>query len=562
MKLVMTLLVRNEEDILVMNLEHHLSQGVDFFIVTNNCSVDSTPKILQTYVDRGLMEVIDEPSDTYAQAVWVTRMAQRAVQLSADWIFHADADEFWVATQPGCLLRDVIPELSRESPLWNVDRWNAALHVGDDEQDWINPALVKFFDTQSINQHGHSLPPKVLHRAQAGIQVAQGNHSVVWPSPGVTPHECRDLVILHFPYQGYQNYEKKIVQGGRAYSANPDLSDAVGSTWRKDYLSWMAGLLPATCKRRLVKKKIWNEMKSAGRLRLSPNPLVVQPISFDVADQERFFDADEGVICLADENYFFGVRLLYHSLRQKRPLTVYDLGLSNESRQWVSSCPDIRIRAIPQTALISAIRNACGTSTMQKRTKREWPLWICPELILDAPYRQVAWIDADAIVLRGINKMFSLIKKMPFITQENLAPEQTANPPELLEKLPLGHQNPVEDILLNAGVSGWCLDRDRSILEGYNYPIRRIFQAGALSRDAVRWHDQGCLIWALQNAGFNSSILRPKQWNCCVKHSRLSGWTINPVSDDDEICKWLETARRAEPDAKIVHWNGHAVPWG
>ena len=71
MKLVMTLLVRNEEDILVMNLEHHLSQGVDFFIVTNNCSVDSTPKILQTYVDRGLMEVIDEPSDTYAQAVWV-----------------------------------------------------------------------------------------------------------------------------------------------------------------------------------------------------------------------------------------------------------------------------------------------------------------------------------------------------------------------------------------------------------------------------------------------------------------------------------------------------------
>ena len=63
-----------------------------------------------------------------------------------------------------------------------------------------------------------------------------------------------------------------------------------------------------------------------------------------MADQERSFDADEGVICLADENYFFGVRLLYHSLRQKRPLTVYDLGLSNESRQWVSSHPDVRIR--------------------------------------------------------------------------------------------------------------------------------------------------------------------------------------------------------------------------
>ena len=174
---------------------------------------------------------------------------------------------------------------------------------------------------------------------------------------------------------------------------------------------------------------------------------------------------------------------------------------------------------------------------------------------------RISLIDADAIVLRGINRMFSLIKKMPFITQENFAPEQTANPPELLEKLPLGHQHPVEDILLNAGVSGWCLDRDRSILEGYNYPIRRIFQAGALSRDAIRWHDQGCLIWALQNACFNSSILRPKQWNCCVKHSHLSGWTIDPRSDDADICRWLKNARQHESDAKIVHWNGHSVPW-
>ena len=561
MKIVMTLLVRNEEDILVMNIEHHLRQGVDFFIVTDNCSVDSTCKILQSYVDRGVMEVVNEPSDNYAQAVWVTRMAQRAVQLSADWIFHADADEFWVAAQPGRSLRDVILELGCESPLWNVHRWNAALHRGDDRKGWINPSWVKFFDTESINQHGHSLPPKVLHRAKEGVQVAQGNHSVIWPSSGVTPSECRDLVILHFPYQGYQNYEKKIVQGGRAYSSNPNLPGAVGSTWRTDYLKWMAGLLPSTCRQRFVTKKIWNEMKSSGRLRQSPNPLSNQTMNSEVVDQPKSFDADEGVICLADENYFFGVRLLYHSLLQKRPLTVYDLGLSYESLQWVSSHPSVKVRAIPQTPLISSIRHACGNSTMPKRTKREWPLWICPELILDAPYRRVAWIDADAIVLRGINKMFALIRKMPFITQENFAPDCTANPKELLEKLPLGHQNAVEDILLNAGISGWCLDRDRSILEGYNYPIRRIFQARALSRDSVSWHDQGCLIWALQNAGFNSSILRPKQWNCCVKNSSLSGWKIDPSSDDVTICKWLKDARQHESDAKIVHWNGHTVPW-
>ena len=46
MKLVMTLLVRDEEDILAQNLEHHLAQGVDFFVVTDNGSIERTPDIL------------------------------------------------------------------------------------------------------------------------------------------------------------------------------------------------------------------------------------------------------------------------------------------------------------------------------------------------------------------------------------------------------------------------------------------------------------------------------------------------------------------------------------
>ena len=48
-KLIMTLLVRDEEDILEYNICHHLNQGVDHIIAIDNESIDQTPKILKKY---------------------------------------------------------------------------------------------------------------------------------------------------------------------------------------------------------------------------------------------------------------------------------------------------------------------------------------------------------------------------------------------------------------------------------------------------------------------------------------------------------------------------------
>ena len=55
MKLVMTLLVRDEEDIVADNLDFHLAQGVDEVIVTDNGSSDATLEILRDYEARGVV---------------------------------------------------------------------------------------------------------------------------------------------------------------------------------------------------------------------------------------------------------------------------------------------------------------------------------------------------------------------------------------------------------------------------------------------------------------------------------------------------------------------------
>ena len=78
MKIVMTLLVRDEEDILDHNLRYHLAQGVDFFIVMDHMSTDGTPEILDAYQRAGVAEVIPQKHAGYLQGQWVTSMASRA----------------------------------------------------------------------------------------------------------------------------------------------------------------------------------------------------------------------------------------------------------------------------------------------------------------------------------------------------------------------------------------------------------------------------------------------------------------------------------------------------
>jgi hypothetical protein len=56
MKIVMTLLLRDEEDIIRENLDFHYNQDVDFIIATDNLSVDGTKGILLEYQQQGRLK--------------------------------------------------------------------------------------------------------------------------------------------------------------------------------------------------------------------------------------------------------------------------------------------------------------------------------------------------------------------------------------------------------------------------------------------------------------------------------------------------------------------------
>jgi hypothetical protein len=86
-------------------------------------------------------------------------------------------------------------------------------------------------------------------------------------------------------------------------------------------------------------------------------------------------------------------------------------------------------------------------------------------------------------------------------------------------------------------------------------PIR-VARTDLAVRDAISWHDQGALIWAIQNTANEHRMLQDIRWNLCVRHSPavLRKSYVWGKSVIDEL-------RADEPSANLLHWNGYPVPW-
>jgi Glycosyl transferase family 2 len=95
MKLVQTLVVRDEADIVDAQIAFHLNAGVDFVIATDHDSGDGTTEILESYARQGHLHLIRE-SGKNRESKWDTHMARlAATEYGADWMIDCDADEFW-----------------------------------------------------------------------------------------------------------------------------------------------------------------------------------------------------------------------------------------------------------------------------------------------------------------------------------------------------------------------------------------------------------------------------------------------------------------------------------
>ncbi|MBD3792766.1 MAG: glycosyltransferase family 2 protein [Campylobacterales bacterium] len=240
--LVMTILVKNEADIIEANIRTHAALGVDAFVVMDNDSSDGTRELLTQLQEEFEIVVIDEKGN-YNQAKWMKQLANIAKkQLKADWVINNDADEFWLPQnelnlKENLAFRGSVLTVQRynmildETTLQSGDFFNATYHV----ENPIYYAKEKQLGNEKVSIALGKIGPKTIVNPHGLLYLRGGNHKALHIA------NMRDFLrsgydkikrftaieVFHYPIRSYAQFErniqnrKRLLESGKKVSMGP-----------------------------------------------------------------------------------------------------------------------------------------------------------------------------------------------------------------------------------------------------------------------------------------------------------------------------------------------------
>ena len=223
MRVVVTVLARDEADIIDDQVAFHLNAGADVVIATDNNSRDGTTAIFERYARDGVLHLIREPAEGLRQGEWVTRMARLAAEeYGADWVINTDADEFWWPR--GGSLKEVLGAVPQEYGLVQ-GFWRSFVPRPDDGQPFAERMTARLAQHAPINDPTSFYRPvvKVAHRADPNVTVARGNHALA-NSSFRTLTTWHPIEVLHFPLRSQAQWMRKVELQGDAFTKHIERS--------------------------------------------------------------------------------------------------------------------------------------------------------------------------------------------------------------------------------------------------------------------------------------------------------------------------------------------------
>lgn len=220
----MTILVKNEADIIEANIRTHANLGVDAFVVMDNNSDDGTREILATLQKEFELIIIDEKGN-YQQAKWMKRLANIAKkELNADWIINNDADEFWIPQNRKSLKEN----LAFKGSVLTVNRYNMILdedcHSGDFfasthyVKNPVSYSKQTLLDNENISLVLTKIGPKTIVNPNGLVEIRGGNHKA-WHIANTYEYLFKkydriskfdDIIVFHYQFRSYKQFEKNI----------------------------------------------------------------------------------------------------------------------------------------------------------------------------------------------------------------------------------------------------------------------------------------------------------------------------------------------------------------
>lgn len=248
MNLVMSILVKNEFDIIEENLRFHAAQGIDKFLVMDNSSTDGTRDLLSDLQNSYDLTIVDEAGQ-YNQAAWMTRLARQAkLELQADLVISNDADEFWGTKGDKTLkqllsLKESVVTAKRFNYVFTQEQYSQGLALSDCKNKVTSPILYSKED--QLRKPGLSMPlvkvsPKTIINPRGLIRLKGGNHRA--------KHWCffrnrfeAEIEVHHFPIRSFTQFEKNIKNRSELLKENDQIK--MGDHYRRWVKQYNQGCL-------------------------------------------------------------------------------------------------------------------------------------------------------------------------------------------------------------------------------------------------------------------------------------------------------------------------------
>ena len=208
-KLGVMAIMKNEAMNLEEWIQHYLWQGVEQIYLIDNGSTDNSLKLLQPWIDQGVLKLIQLEEPYKQKAHYRTAFKQFKIADQCQWLMIADLDEFWFCKKEGVNIREALGHYDEFDVIYT--NWSVFGSGGYK----IHPNSLR---TQLLMRHkelgGHSRTKWICQTKILTNLKDLGIHKIKWACSSRTISDNEMFQINHYVTQSLEYFTKiKMTRG-------------------------------------------------------------------------------------------------------------------------------------------------------------------------------------------------------------------------------------------------------------------------------------------------------------------------------------------------------------